>query len=304
MTPENTDSAWLLFEAGALSKALGRSRVCPLLLGMSPSDIDGPLSQFQATTLSREEMFALLVTLNEELKDTKLEDSVLQRMFDRFWPDLEAEVLAIARMRLPSSDLRSVVDALSKHGFPQPSVGRMVCFAEGFESHRIYDLALSEARERIYVFGRKNRKLFDKEHGPEFAELANRIHEGLDFRCLFLDPRASPHILQEEHRDKDFSDQLRRCIENACGLLRESGIDVGSVCRMYNNHRQHALVVIDHAVLFSSIERDTHGTAKTLTKCRFEVVDSGPPLGDELVSGFQSVWDSATPLTELEKQMH
>src|ERR1017187_1755284 len=33
VTPENVDSPWLEFEAGALSKSL--SRVCPLLYGMS-----------------------------------------------------------------------------------------------------------------------------------------------------------------------------------------------------------------------------------------------------------------------------
>jgi len=66
-------------------------------------------------------------------------------------------------------------------------------------------------------------------------------------------------------------------------------------------HRQHAMVVIDNAVLFSPIERDIHGTAKKLTKCQFEVIDSALPLGRELVSRFESVWKSAVRVTELER---
>ena len=48
VTPENTSSEWLLFEAGALSKTFGEGRVCPVLLGIRPTELEGPLtSKFQ-----------------------------------------------------------------------------------------------------------------------------------------------------------------------------------------------------------------------------------------------------------------
>ena len=40
---ENLDESWIMFEAGALSKSLDKSRVCPMLFGVEPSDIKGPL---------------------------------------------------------------------------------------------------------------------------------------------------------------------------------------------------------------------------------------------------------------------
>ena len=50
MTPENINAPWVLFEAGALSKSMERSRVSPLLFGLSPSDFSkSPLLQFQLT---------------------------------------------------------------------------------------------------------------------------------------------------------------------------------------------------------------------------------------------------------------
>lgn len=39
-----------MFEAGALTKSLTVARVCPLLFGVEPSDIKGPLVQFHMGT--------------------------------------------------------------------------------------------------------------------------------------------------------------------------------------------------------------------------------------------------------------
>jgi TIR domain len=44
LTPENVKAPWVHFEAGALSKSLGRSRVAPFLIGIAPSALDGPLA--------------------------------------------------------------------------------------------------------------------------------------------------------------------------------------------------------------------------------------------------------------------
>jgi len=57
ITPENQEAPWLLFEAGALAKNLDRSKVCPILFGaMEPTDVKGPLVQFQAAQFSETEM--------------------------------------------------------------------------------------------------------------------------------------------------------------------------------------------------------------------------------------------------------
>src|SRR5215218_11257815 len=44
LTRENLDSRWILFEAGAISKAKG-AHVCTLLLDVEPSDVEQPLGQ-------------------------------------------------------------------------------------------------------------------------------------------------------------------------------------------------------------------------------------------------------------------
>jgi hypothetical protein len=56
LTPGNVEAPWLMFEAGALSKTIEKSKVCPLLFGLKPADIKGPLVHFQAAKFEAEEI--------------------------------------------------------------------------------------------------------------------------------------------------------------------------------------------------------------------------------------------------------
>jgi hypothetical protein len=59
LTPANLHSDWLLFEAGALSKTVKSTYVCPLLLDLQPAELHGPLAQFQATRATADEILKL-----------------------------------------------------------------------------------------------------------------------------------------------------------------------------------------------------------------------------------------------------
>src|SRR5262249_40717340 len=54
LTQDNIRSEWLIFEAGALSKAIEQSRVVPYRLGLKATDVGPPLSQFQGVDADRE----------------------------------------------------------------------------------------------------------------------------------------------------------------------------------------------------------------------------------------------------------
>ena len=101
LTPENLTSPWILFEAGALSK-LEKSKVAPLLLGLEPTDVSGPLSQLQLTKFNKEECFKLIKALNRSLDSRALEPSVLNNVFEKWWPDLEEKVKVAMQIELPS----------------------------------------------------------------------------------------------------------------------------------------------------------------------------------------------------------
>jgi len=97
VTPDNVAAPWVLFEAGALSKAIDKARVSPLLFGLASSDFtDSPLLQFQHTVFKKEDFGKLLHSLNAAAPDTeKLTKEVLDRSFARAWAELEQEIAKI-----------------------------------------------------------------------------------------------------------------------------------------------------------------------------------------------------------------
>lgn len=118
LTKESLDSAWILFEAGALSKNIVSGRVTALLAGIQPADVTGPLSQFQHTRADREEIFTLTTELNQLLPEgTRLPPERLQRAFDNYWPGLErklAEALKAGEAAGVEAPKRTLEDMLSE----------------------------------------------------------------------------------------------------------------------------------------------------------------------------------------------
>lgn len=92
LTKDNMEKPWILFEAGALSSKLEKSRVCPLLFGFSNASLTGPLSTFQTTTFEKIEFKKLLETINSHLGDNGISDKVFEEVFDTFFPRLEAKI--------------------------------------------------------------------------------------------------------------------------------------------------------------------------------------------------------------------
>jgi hypothetical protein len=95
LTPDNLEAPWLMFEAGALSKSLTSARVCPLLFGIEPSDIKGPLVQFQAAPFTKEEMKKAVKMMNQELGAAALAGDVVDDVFEMWWPRIDEGVKKI-----------------------------------------------------------------------------------------------------------------------------------------------------------------------------------------------------------------
>jgi len=93
LTPDNLHSDWVLFEAGALSKNIERSRVCTVLFNLEPTDVTGPLTLFQHTQFTSKDDFKRLIeTINDAETESKLEEAVLSDVFEMWWPKLEGQV--------------------------------------------------------------------------------------------------------------------------------------------------------------------------------------------------------------------
>lgn len=115
LTKDNLNSPWIMFEAGALSKNIDKSKVCPLLFGIEPSDIQGPLVQFQAAKFSKKEMKRVIKMMNSELGETSLANDVLDSVFEMWWQKLEEKIQSeLSLTKEPKSDLRTERDLLEE----------------------------------------------------------------------------------------------------------------------------------------------------------------------------------------------
>ncbi|WP_300561247.1 toll/interleukin-1 receptor domain-containing protein [uncultured Oscillibacter sp.] len=97
VTKDNLSSSWLNFEAGALSKSIEQSKVCPFLVDLKPSDIaDSPILQFQMANATQDDVFKLFKSINSNLGDSKLSEDVLSTTFDTFWPKIEEALKSVS----------------------------------------------------------------------------------------------------------------------------------------------------------------------------------------------------------------
>jgi len=98
VTKDNVNAPWLIFEAGALSKIVSSSSVCPFLLDMKSTDLKGPLVQFQSTLFDKEEILKLIKTINNKAdQNERLDESAVDKAFVVWWPTLELQLKEIVK---------------------------------------------------------------------------------------------------------------------------------------------------------------------------------------------------------------
>lgn len=82
ISPRQKNSPWILFEAGALSKAVSSNRVLPLLVCVESTELADPLGKFQHKKLNKEGIVSVLDSLCDATTDLSADARKL--VFDRF----------------------------------------------------------------------------------------------------------------------------------------------------------------------------------------------------------------------------
>lgn len=92
VTKENLTAPWLNFEAGALSKTMDKSLVCPFLFNIKRSEVEGPILQFQSTIFEKGDIKKLLQALNTASNPKGLSEEKLNEAFEVWYPRLEEKL--------------------------------------------------------------------------------------------------------------------------------------------------------------------------------------------------------------------
>lgn len=175
LTIDNLEAPWIMFEAGALSKSLSAARVCPLLFGLEPSAVKGPLVQFQAAPFTKDEMKKAIRMMNQELGTAALTSDVLDSVFDMWWPKLEEKIVKVisAGKKLPKPAVRSERDILEE------ILARVRAVPVVSSKERIHPNAITDLLENY------ERLLIELSHFPpekrgDLLEISERLRMPID----------------------------------------------------------------------------------------------------------------------------
>lgn len=216
VTPENQHNPWLLFEAGALSKTLEQTCVCPLVFEMMPGQLDGPLTQFQANPLTREGIGKVIATINKGLGDRQIDIHQLDLILDVWWPKLEEKLKDLAPAPAPTV-ARSIDDQLEE----------LLTLAR--ENLRRENLRLEASKER-------DEKLdvmlgfMDKAGGAmntlqgQAQRLQSAMAKGIEAAIAI--PGSSDMVLDAKAGD------LAEAVRAIAGSITGTTVDVGSMSQM------------------------------------------------------------------------
>lgn len=91
VTPDNQNSPWLNFEAGAISRDTNGSHVTPVAISFDKAEIDGPLKGYESVNLDKEGFMELVESINGSLT-TAAPIEAIRTSAERFWPDILGEL--------------------------------------------------------------------------------------------------------------------------------------------------------------------------------------------------------------------
>lgn len=183
LTKENLNSKWMMFEAGAISKNISASSVCPILFDLDPSDVAGPLTQFQMAQFSKMEMLQLLRTINNVCGEEKLSDKTLDTVFEKWWGDLNGRInQIIIAGKSNASKIRSDRDLIEEILFISRGLNRSALGPELVDSLAHFQYTL---RERLRgrtstILGLLNLFLMEKtaaQNDEVFVKLQEEVYE-------------------------------------------------------------------------------------------------------------------------------
>ena len=303
-TTDNTNSLWMMFEAGAICKqdTSNVEGIYTILFEGTVEDLERtPLKSFYHTLFERESMYSLLKDVNNKMGQAAIDAQLLKRNSENIWsiyyPKI-MEALCDRSLRGGTMNKKQLMEKLRESEFGRPRMGQVTFYEKGFEDYPLYEILLKNAEKRLWIFGRKNRKCFDSRNTDFLKEI--KAKPNFDFKCLFLDPEAPADVLSSAQDTLEFPTKLKLCIKDAYSKLKLVGMNPNEVIRLYASVREYAVIVVDDAVLFSPIlyKKTTLETGHSkkpehLTRSAFNLVSINEEIANYHIDKFLEAWEKA-----------
>lgn len=297
-TKENKKSPWLLFEAG-YARGLKKT-VIPLLFDEDPnwhSWVDNPMNVAREINFNNPnfpkvflDCFGLAYSEKNKKKMQRYRKLVLEIKDAYRQVDIQCEDFVD---KLTHNDTFIVENPyyMNKTAF----------FLSGFESFDLYKTIIDSfmyTGKYLWIYGRKNMKLFGGSFNSFFKYLEEKAlfdgMDGIDFRCLFLDPE-SPEVKKAHLQQDIFKSELIATILRA-KTVAKNNLHIQKCFRLYSNKREEIIIRIDNCIIYARPSFDVNGYPQLLTNSGFEVFSVGSEKGQECIKKYETVWNNAKNL--------
>lgn len=300
----NYRKPWIYYETGVVfgKNYSGGNKNQPVIIpimfdNLKVSDFQNtPFSNMQLMPFTKATMENAVNQINtiyyREMNQLILNEETLTRSFDKIWTRLYDKIDSIIKQKKVGSDMRlteeNVAELLTKYdGFPPPTYGNVIRYSSGFETANFYKFLLENVTSRLYVFGRKNRKL--SESTPTaYSTLKSK---NVDLKILFLNPNSEQAKSDKTQDVSDFRTRLILSIKDFCRKYEDLGLNISEDCRMYSEQRDSEVIVADDIVLYKDLSYTPAGKPMHFTNTSFFITSISSQIGTTYYNQFISVWD-------------
>ena len=295
ITPMNINAPWISFEAGVIAAkssefvSKGHSIVIPLFLGKIDLNkfSKHPLNNFQYCDFSIDALERICETILNRIdcRDRIKFMKRINKKINQYYERISFKIACI-----PGDGIlepQGLAELLSNKIESVYAQGEISYFKSGFETPELYETIIKYVDKRLYVFGRKNTKLFTNTNRSFFEDLSRKTQNGFDFKCLFISPSCK--YVKKAQNDQYFLEHLNDRILSAKSLIGDKLFE--QTCRTYDCLRDTAVIVADNAVIYSAIRYLPNGVPKPLTHSDFYITSVNNQIGEQYLHMFNQTWN-------------
>lgn len=302
----NYNKSWLYFETGAVfGRQYNPNNVQSVVFPIIFDDLEiaefnkTPFKELQLQKFNKGSIEKIAKNINQKYRELTGELAIASTTFEKYfkdtWSNLYDSVNNIIVQQTMESDnvitKENVTEKLSRYAnFPSPAPGSVIRYDSGFETSYFYDFLLENVKKRLYIFGRKNRKITDKTLNTKLKSVLNN---NVDLRMLFLNPnsaQAKDRVAQDTDR---FRDKLLMSINELHELFKSENKEMSQFCRMYNEQRESEIIIADEVVFYKDLAYSEDGKPLHFTNQSFCITAINNPLGNKYFTLFEKTWKKA-----------
>ena len=300
LTRDNIANPWLHYELGFFQAA--QKLIIPIFfdsLDLYNEVKMTPFEHLQVKLYNKENMFEVFVSIKNQLDNELIELKTIEENFNNNFDDFNSEILNILNTN-EYYDIDSINDIkfmLTKKLRLLNQDNRVLFFEHGFETHDFYSFVLNSVKKRLYIFGRKNKKLFDRSNLESFKKISEKLQTNdFDLKILGISPDADETIINAAQKKRNFKMALLNSINDAIDVLDECSIDYKKVMKFYNFYRNELIVIMDNCVFFMNIAYDNDGKPFHITDSPFYACDINSAMGKKMLDVFYKGYEKSLTL--------